>query len=65
MSRFSDKEKQIFWNVKVSSLSSNEKISNESMPIYQEALKKAGCDYKLKYQKNTSTTQTQNNGKGT
>ena len=26
------------------------------MPIYQEALKKSGYDYKLKYQKNTSTT---------
>ena len=40
---------------RLSSLSSNEKIFNESTPICQEALKKSGYDYKLKYQKNTST----------
>ena len=39
---------------RLSSLSSSENIFNESTPIYQEALKK--YDYKLKYQKNTSTT---------
>ena len=50
--------KQIPFSIKsrLSSLSSNEKIFNESTPIYQEALKKSGYDYKLKYQKNTSTT---------
>ena len=29
---------------------------NESTPVYQEALNKSGYDYKLKYQKNTSAT---------
>ena len=41
---------------RLSSLVSNEKTFNESTPINQEALKKLGYDYKLKYQKNTSTT---------
>ena len=35
--------------LRLSSLSSNEKIFNESTPIYQEALKKSGYGYKLKY----------------
>ena len=50
--------KQILFSIesRLSSLSSNEKIFNESTPIYQEALKKSGYDDKLKYQKNTSTT---------
>ena len=49
--------KQILFSIesRLSSLSSNEKIFNESTPICQEALKKSGYDYKLKYQKNTST----------
>ena len=33
------------------SVLSNEKIFNESTPIYQEALKKSGYNYKLKYKK--------------
>ena len=37
------------------SLSSSDKSFNESTPIYQEALKKSGYHYKLKYQKNIST----------
>ena len=41
---------------RLSSLYSNEKVFNESTPIYQEVLKKSGYDYKLKYQKSTSTT---------
>ena len=32
------------------------KSYNESTPIYEEALKKSGYDYPLKYQKNTSAT---------
>ena len=32
-------------------LSSNEKILNDSIPIYQQALIKAGCNHKLTYQK--------------
>ena len=40
---------------RLSILSSSEKIFNESAPIYQDSLKKSGYDYKLKYQKNTST----------
>ena len=49
--------KQISFSIesRLSSLSSSEKIFNESMPIYQEALRKSGYDCKLKYQKNTST----------
>ena len=34
-----------------SKLSSNEKILNDSIPIYQEALMKAGYNHKLTYQK--------------
>ena len=59
--------KQIPFSIesRLPSLSSNEKIFNESTPIYQEALKKSGYDYKLKYQK-IPQQQTQNsNGKGT
>ena len=41
---------------RLSSLSWSEKIFNEYTPIYQEAPKKSGYDYKLKYQKITSTT---------
>ena len=40
---------------RLSILSSSEEIFNESAPIYQDSLKKSGYDYKLKYQKNTST----------
>ena len=36
---------------RLSKLSSNEKIFNDSIPIYQEALTKAGCNHKLTYQK--------------
>ena len=36
---------------RLSKLSSNEKILNDSIPIYQEALIKAGCNHKLTYQK--------------
>ena len=35
----------------LSKLSSNEKIFNDSIPIYQEALIKAGSNHKLTYQK--------------
>ena len=35
----------------LSKLSSNEKIFNDSIPIYQEALLKAGYNHKLTYQK--------------
>ena len=50
--------KQVPFSIKLrlSNLSSSEKIFNESTPIYQETLKQSGCDYKLKYQKITSTT---------
>ena len=48
---------------RLSSLSSSEKIFSESTPIYQEALKKSGSDYKLKYQRNTSKQPQSNNGK--
>ena len=50
--------KQVPFSIKsrLSSLSSSQKIFNESTPIYQEALKISGYDYKLKYQNNTSTT---------
>ena len=52
------KIKQVPFSIKsrLSSLSSSENIFNESTAIYQEALKTSGYDYKLKYQKNTSTT---------
>ena len=45
------KIKQVLFSIesRLSSLSSSEKIFNESTPIYQEALKKSGYDYKLKY----------------
>ena len=45
--------KQIPFSVesRLSSISSNEKIFNESTPIYQKAIKKSGYDYKLKYLK--------------
>ena len=43
-------------NNEINYIHNNEKSFNESRPIYQEALKKSGYDYKLKYQKNTSTT---------
>ena len=36
---------------RLSKLSSNEKIFNDSIPIYQEALIKAGYNHKLTYQK--------------
>ena len=36
---------------RLSKLSSNEKIFNDSIPIYQEALIKAGYNHKLIYQK--------------
>ena len=32
------------------------KFFNESTSIYHKALRKSGCDFKLKYQKNTTTT---------
>ena len=50
--------KQVSFSVdpRLSSLSSIEKIFNESTPIYQEAVKKPGCNYRLKYQNNTSKT---------
>ena len=45
--------KQLPLSVKrrMSKLSSNEKIFNDSFPIYQEALIKPGCKHKLTYQK--------------
>ena len=36
---------------RLSKLSSNEKMFNDSIPIYQEALIKAGYNHKLTYQK--------------
>ena len=36
---------------------------NESTSIYQEAPKSSGYDYKSKFQKNTSTTTSKQNGK--
>ena len=41
---------------RLSSLSSSEKVFNETMPIYQETLKKSEYDHKLKYQKHYSST---------
>ena len=37
---------------RLSKLSSNEKIFNDSIPIYQEVLVKSGYSHKLTYQKN-------------
>ena len=41
---------------RLSSLSSSVKVFNESVSIDQEALKKSGNHYKLKYQKSNSAT---------
>ena len=46
-----------------SMLSSNEKIFNDSIPIYQEALIKAGCNHKLTYQKHDQKKKTHNSAK--
>ena len=43
---------------RLSKLSSNEKVFNESVPIYQEALDKSGYKHQLTFQK-TSTNDTQ------
>ena len=40
----------LYWN-KTSKISSNEKVFNESVSIYQEALDKSGYNHKLKFQK--------------
>ena len=50
---------------RLSSLSSSEKVFNESTPICQEALKESGYDYKSKYQKIPQQQTQNNNGKGT
>ena len=59
--------KQILFSTesRLSSLSSNKKIFNESTPIYQEGLNKSGYDYKLKYKKIPQQETQNNNGKGT
>ena len=56
--------KQVPFSVesRLSTLSSSEKIFNESTPIYEEALKKSGYDYKLKSKK-ISQQQPQNNNR--
>ena len=53
--------KQVLFSIdsRLSSLSSSEKIFDESKPIYREAIKRFGYDYKLKFQKNTSTNSKQ------
>ena len=43
---------------RLSKLSSNEKVFNESVSVYQEALDKSGYSHKLTFQK-TSTNNTQ------
>ena len=37
-------------NKRLSSLSANEEIFNKAVPIYQEALRKSGYEYKLKFE---------------
>ena len=37
-------------NKRLSSLSANEEIFNQAVPIYQEALRKSGYEYKLKFE---------------
>ena len=36
-------------NTRISLISANEEIFNQSAPVYQEALEKSGYSYKLKY----------------
>ena len=43
---------------RLSKISSNEKVFNESVSIHQEVLNKSGCNHKLKFQQ-TSTNNTQ------
>lgn len=48
---------------RLSKLSSNQKIFDGSIPRYQEALIKAGCNHKLTYQKQQQKKNTHNNAK--
>ena len=41
-------------NHRISSISSNEKVFKNAIPIYQEALIKSGYDYKLEFDPNAS-----------
>ena len=52
------KQLPISIETRLSKLSSNEKVFNESVPIYQEALDKSGYKHQLTFQK-TSTNDTQ------
>ena len=46
---------------KLTTLSSNEEICNESVHIYEDALKKSGYNHKLTYTKNTNNTRKNRN----
>ena len=43
-------------NKRLSSISSNEEVFNQAAPVYQEALKNSGYDYKLKFDPQASKT---------
>ena len=47
--------------LRLSTLSSNEDIFNESVHIYEDALKKSGYNHKLTYTKNTNNTRKNRN----
>ena len=48
---------------RLSNLSLNKEIFNDSIPTYHEALIKAGCKHKLTYQKQQQKKNTHNNAK--
>merc|ERR1711947_32780 len=50
-------------NKKISSLSSNEVIFNQTKPIFQESLRKSGYDYRLKFEPPPPAPSTPNNKK--
>ena len=49
---------------RLSKISSNEKVFNESVSIYQEALDKSGYNHKLKFQKTSTNNNNADNEKG-
>ena len=50
------KQLPISIETRLSKLSSNEKVFNESVPIYQEALDKSGYKHQLTFQKTSTKT---------